>query len=398
MTAPDASYRLLGLFRLWSVLDRFSTYKNLIGDWDAVLREFIPRFEAAEGADAYVRVVMELAARLDDGHVQVLGPPAVWDILGARLLPLEVRSVEGRFIVTAKRKELPADADIAIGDEIISVDGEPLADRVKRLWRYFPGSTEKARLAAVVGHALRGPRDSVAALGVRGANGKLRSVKIARVRFPQIADDGPVWRILDHDIGYIDLRRLNPDQADAALDAMKDTKALIFDIRGYPEERGYTIASRINRKNATAGALFIGTRISPATPDQSNTRYSFEQRLESTDKPKYTAPTVALIDERTFSQAELTALWFKSASGTTWIGSNTAAEDGDTTATVLPCGVEVVFTGDEFRAIDGPRLQGIGIVPDVRVTPTIRGIRSGKDEVLDAAVAYLGRTKKTGRP
>lgn len=391
MVAPDVSYRLLGLFRLWSVIDRFYPFKNLIGDWDAVLREFIPRFETAEGADAYARTVIELSARIEDGHVQVTGPPAVWDVVGARSLPLEVRPVEGRFIVTAKAKELPADIQIAIGDEIVTVDGEPLADRVKRLWKYFPASTEEARRTRVVERAVRGPRDSVADLGVRDAGGNVRDVKIARVRLLHLANDRPVWRVLDHKIGYIDLTRLLPRQVDEALDAVKNSRALIFDMRGYPTEIGYSTAARINRKNATAGALFIRPQISPATPDQSNARYSFEQRLESTDKPKYTAPTAMLIDDRTFSQGELTALWFQAASGTAFIGSNSAGEDGVTTATVLPGGIEVVFTGDEFRPIDGRRLQRVGIAPDVRIKPTIRGIRSGKDEVLDAAVAYLSR-------
>jgi C-terminal processing protease CtpA/Prc len=397
MVAPDVSYRLLGLFRLWSVIDRFYPFKNLIGDWEAVLREFIPRFETAEGADAYARAVLELAARIEDGHVDVTGPLAVWNVIGARMLPLEVRPVEGRFIVTAKAKELPPGTDIAIGDEIVTVDGEPLVERVKRLWKYFPASTEEARRVRVVERALRGPNASIADLGVRGSNGKVRSVKIARVRVAHVANDGPAWRVLEHDIGYINMSRLPPGQAGAALDAMKDTKALIFDMRGYPQDVGYSIASRINRKHATAGALFIRPEISPSSSDQSNTRHTFEQRLESTGKPMYTAPTAMLIDDRTYSQAELTALWFQAASGTTFIGSNSAGEDGVVTATVLPGGIEVTFTGDEFRSVDGRRLQRIGIVPDVRVTPTIRGIRAGKDEVLDAAIAAFTARDRTAK-
>lgn len=391
MSAPDVPYRLLALFRLWSVIDRFYPYKNLLGDWDAVLREFIPRFEAAEGADAYARTVMELAAHIEDGHTQVYGPPAVWDVIGPRLLPLEVRPVEGSFIVTAKRKALPADADVAIGDEIVTVDGVPLPDRIKHLWKYFTASTQTARLAKVANTALRGPRDSTAELVVRGASGKLRTVKIARTQMSPIVDQRPVWRVIDRDIGYIDLTRLMPDQVDAAFDTIKDTRALIFDMRGYPNGTGWSIASRINRNNATVGALFSRPQISVATSDQANARYRFEQRFATTDKPKYTGRTVMLIDDRALSQAEHTGLWFEAASGTKFVGSNSAGANGDVTTTVLPGGIYVAFTGHEVRHADGRQLQRIGLVPDVRVTPTIRGIRSGKDEVLDRAIAYLGR-------
>jgi C-terminal processing protease CtpA/Prc len=48
-----------------------------------------------------------------------------------------------------------------------------------------------------------------------------------------------------------------------------------------------------------------------------------------------------------------------------------------------------VFTGDEVRHADGRRLQRIGLVPDVRVEPTVEGIRAGRDEVLERALALL---------
>lgn len=35
--------------------------------------------------------------------------------------------------------------------------------------------------------------------------------------------------------------------------------------------------------------------------------------------------------------------------------------------------------------------QRIGIIPDIEVRPTIEGIRAGRDEVLDAAIAEIRR-------
>jgi C-terminal processing protease CtpA/Prc len=390
MQAPDASYRILALFRLWSVIDRFYPYKKLIGDWDGVLREFIPRFESAEGADAYARTVMELAARIEDGHTSVFGPPAVWDVLGVRWLPVDVRPIEGRFIVTAKHKALPADADINIGDEIVNVDGESLADRVKRLWKYFAGSTETARRAYVLEHALRGGRDSVAELLLRGKDEKERTVKIARTKYSPMVNEGPVWRVIDGNIGFIDLTRLTPAQVDEALDAVKNTRALIFDMRGYPNGGPWLIAPRINTKNAKIGAVFSRPQLSVTDSDLIHSRFSFEQQIPASEKPKYTGRTVMLIDERTYSEAEHTGLFFEAANGTKFIGSNSAGENGDVTDTLLPGGIDVTFSGQEVRHADGRQLQRIGLVPDVPVTPTIQGIRAGRDEVLDRAVEYLG--------
>jgi C-terminal processing protease CtpA/Prc len=38
---------------------------------------------------------------------------------------------------------------------------------------------------------------------------------------------------------------------------------------------------------------------------------------------------------------------------------------------------------------DGGQLQRKGIQPQVRAEPTIAGIRQGRDEILERAVAYL---------
>jgi hypothetical protein len=47
-----------------------------------------------------------------------------------------------------------------------------------------------------------------------------------------------------------------------------------------------------------------------------------------------------------------------------------------------------------FAQLAGARaLQQVGIVPDVVVRPTLRGLRAGKDEVLDRALAYVATGK-----
>ena len=112
-----------------------------------------------------------------------------------------------------------------------------------------------------------------------------------------------------------------------------------------------------------------------------------------TDKPLYQGRTVMLIDDRAISQAEHTGLFFEAANGTKFIGSNTAGANGDVTNFTLPGGFSVAFTGHDVRHADGRQLQRIGLMPDVRVEPTIKGIREGKDEVLARAIAYINTGK-----
>ena len=139
-------------------------------------------------------------------------------------------------------------------------------------------------------------------------------------------------------------------------------------------------AARFSRPNAT-------------TPDTTErTEYSFTQTLPHTDQWRYLRPTVMLIDERTLSQAEHTGLFLEAANGTKFIGSPTAGANGDVTTVLLPGGAQMTFSGHAVRHADGRQLQRVGLQPDVPVSPTIAGVRSRRDEVLDGAMRYLERS------
>jgi C-terminal processing protease CtpA/Prc len=56
----------------------------------------------------------------------------------------------------------------------------------------------------------------------------------------------------------------------------------------------------------------------------------------------------------------------------------------------------VGFTGHDVRHADGRQLQRVGIVPDVPVPPTLRGLREGRDEVLERALGWLDEVLTRG--
>ncbi len=389
MLYPDLPHRLLALFRLWSIIDRFYPYKALIGDWDAVLREFIPRFESAKDETQYASAVLEVVARIEDGHSGARGHRAIDQFFGEWTFPANVRYVEGQYVVTEKRGNFPEGTPLEVGDVIVSVDGEPAEQRVQRFWKYRTASTDAARRNSVIAAAMRGAKDSIASIGVRNADGSTRILNVPRVAVyvPPPEPKTPPYRVLDGNIGYVDMVRLTPMQVDAMFDALMQTKAIIFDMRGYPRGTAWPIAPRINTKKAKVGAAFRRAQL-PGDPEGSS-GFFFEQQLPKSDKPVYQGRTVMLIDDRAISQSEHTGLFFEAANGTKFIGSNSAGANGDVTNFPLPGGITVGFTGHDVRHADGRQLQRIGLVPDVRVEPTIKGIREGKDEVLERAIAYV---------
>ena len=394
MTYPDLPHRLLAAVRIWSVIEYFYPYKALIGDWNAALTESIPQFIAAVNEDDYAKAVLQMVAKVEDGHSGAFGHPAVARLLGTWRMPIDVRQVEDRFAVVALRAALPADADVRVGDVVTAVDGEALAARVTRMRQYVTASTEVSRTNRATAFALMAAKEGSGTLTLTGADGRERTVQVRRTQAFQPRTTGEPYSIIDKTIGYVDLTRLTVPQVDVMFEALKGTTAIIFDMRGYPNGTAWSIAPRINTNGAKVGALFRRAQVSGVSSfEEAASGFFFEQPLPTTDGPKYTGKTVMLIDDRAISQSEHTALFFEAANGTTFIGTPTAGANGDVTNFSLPGGFRVNFTGHDVRHADGRQLQRVGIQPHIRVAPTIKGLQAGRDEVLERAIGFVKNGK-----
>jgi C-terminal processing protease CtpA/Prc len=394
MTEPALEYRLLAAFKLWNVFHYFFPYLYLTGDWDAVLPELIARMETAKDGREYALALAEMAARANDGHVSLTGSPTLDALYGQTPAPVAVRWIESSWVVT-EVGEPARGSGVEVGDVVVALDGEPVADRDATLRRHLAASTEAGMRRKVADRLLSGPPGSALALTVRGRGDQVREVRLRRQTWtPHPAGD--TVRVLPGNLGYVDLGRLTAPEVDGMFEKLKDTRALILDMRGYPHETAWEIAPRLNTRGAVYGALFRRPLVSALESDRSRTGVDFSQPLPKGEEPKYTGRTVMLIDERTVSQAEHSGLFLEAANGTKFIGSQTAGANGDVTYFALPGIASVRFSGHDVRHADGRQLQRIGLVPDIPVAPTIQGIREGRDEVLDRAVRYLDEL--TGEP
>ncbi len=407
MLDPALEYRLLAVVRAWNVINFFYPYKPLIGDWDAVLPEFLSRMEEVHGARGYAVTMMEMMARVADGHTTVYGHPEIGKIYGEAGVPVLPRWIEGKWVVVAQGDD-PAvrAAGLRAGDVIVAVDGEPAGTKVERLRPLVAASNEGGFREKVRRLLLAGPDGSTATLTVAGPDGAPREVKLQREKryrwfFP--VPSGEAVRLLPGNLGYVDLTRLTVDQVSPMLETLKSTRAIVFDMRGYPKGVFNVLGSRLNTRRARHAASFRRPEVSAFSVEEEDSGYFFSQPILETGLPdlwKYTGRTVMLIDEQAISQSEHTGLFLEAANGTKFVGSPTGGANGDVTYFSLPGNLTVSFTGHDVRHADGRQLQRIGLVPDVPVTPTIEGIREGRDEVLDRAVRYLteelGVTEKPG--
>jgi C-terminal processing protease CtpA/Prc len=194
-------------------------------------------------------------------------------------------------------------------------------------------------------------------------------------------------KVLPQEIGYIDLRRLMPHEVDAAFATVAQTRGLIFDMRGYPNDTRYLVAERLTGGGRIhSGTVTFPVALEPGT--RTETRLEIDAPSRASPR-RYAGRTVMLIDDRAQSQSEATALLLKSSAGTVMIGSPTTGALGEGSNFTVPGGLSIGLTGTSVTFADGTAVQRVGVQPDVVATPTIAGIRAGRDEVLERAIEFL---------
>ncbi len=394
---PGTGYRILAAARIWGTIRFFYPYKSLIGEsWDAQLRAALPEFEGARDSLQYAQAVARFASHIHDTHVTV-NSRALQSWMGTAPIGAAVRLIEDQLVVTRVADSSASGAGLRVGDVVHSVDGEPIERRVARLTPLLSVSTPQSLRYRLATSLLSGRDALPARLVVRGADGTSRTLAVPRSRaFSQLLQHhriGSIIRVLPGNIGYVDLDRLSPAMVDSAFRMLAGTKAIVLDDRGYPLGTAWSIAPRLNvHADPTVAARF--RRLVVPSPDTTRTTvHGFDQPIPPAGgAPKYTGRTVLLVDERTISQAEHTGLFFEAANGSTMVGSPSMGANGDVTVFAIPGGITISFTGHDVRHADGRQLQRVGLQPQLRITPTIAGIRARRDEVLEAASRYLGGT------
>jgi C-terminal processing protease CtpA/Prc len=195
---------------------------------------------------------------------------------------------------------------------------------------------------------------------------------------------GDTFRLLSPDVAYIKLSSIKASDLPTYFEKAKGTKGLIVDIRNYPSE---FMPFAMGAYLATKPTDFVNfTFFDLANPG------AFHFGAGPTIQPgpgHYEGKVMILVDETSQSQSEYTAMALRAMPNSLVVGSTTAGADGNVSAIPLPGVLGTRITGLGVFYPDHRPTQRIGIVPDVIVIPTIRGISAGGDEVLETAVHLI---------
>jgi len=123
--------------------------------------------------------------------------------------------------------------------------------------------------------------------------------------------------------------------------------------------------------------------------------YFFVQKIITpaiVPKKSYVQKVVVIVNEYTQSQVEELVMYFQTASNVTVIGSTTAGADGRIVNLNLPGNIRTTITGIGEYYPNGGETQRVGIRIDEIVKPTIAGIKSGRDELLERAIEIINES------
>jgi C-terminal processing protease CtpA/Prc len=405
-TLPDERHRVLAAFRMWGAIAYLFPYRNLMhDDWDAALRSDLADEQHATTSLEYELALSRMYAHIHDSHGYIYAPAVATAYAGTpRLL---AREVEGRPTIVRVDPVAARRDGFAVGDVIEAVDGESVVARTARLRPYLPVSSEQSfRELFLTGTGrvalLAGPLGSSVTLRVRSSNGRLHDVRTRREAVLQRLRTAtrPVVDLLPGDIGYADLSRLTVPQVAGALSRFSRARAIVFDLRGYPHGTAWPLARRFLGAQTRVALFRTPVRRVPLNMAYDGTELLGETRdfyqVVTPDAPRLRQPVVVVIDARAISQSEHTGLFLSEAAHARFVGEPTTGANGDVTRFLLPGGISANFTGQAVLHANGAQLQRIGLIPDVRVEQTLRGVLAGDDELLAAGLREALRMAGTG--
>ena len=96
-----------------------------------------------------------------------------------------------------------------------------------------------------------------------------------------------------------------------------------------------------------------------------------------------------MTNEMSLSNAEYTVMSLSNAKNVTVMGEETLGANGNVARLPLSGNVEILYSSLGIYTPNGDQTQRIGITPDIEIHPTIEGIKEGRDELMEAAVAYI---------
>jgi C-terminal processing protease CtpA/Prc len=400
--------KVAGLSKFWSEVKYNFVYTDTLKelDWDKLYLDYLPKVRATSSTAEYYRVLMQLSARLKDGHTGIWPAKELLNTEWAKP-QFKTHLVQGHVLVRSVFDPELIARGVAPGTEIVAVDGEPATAYAQRaIVPYVSASTPQDLEARTYGFQfLQGPVGTTPRVTFRTAAGKIFDADVKRVGFEKFFElapkDAPFeLRMLPGNVAYVALNGFGDDQAAdgyiAAFEQIARSSALVIDLRnngGGNSSVGYRVLATLTDK-PFAPSRWATRDYRPTyrawqlvNPDHEE----LDESYPADPAHQYTKPVAVLTSAGTYSAAEDFMVAFDSMKRGPIVGEATGGSTGQPLILSLPGGGRARICTKRDTYPDGRRWVGTGILPTVKASPLLADLRRGRDTVLEAALEALRR-------
>jgi len=418
---PTIGYRMLAAAKIYSIINHFYASKNSMKiNWDSLYVALIPKFIMAKDSLEYWKAAAEFHSGIQDSH-GFISKSNEWFSLrlnpliqdrGAFMPPVFTSLVQNKIIVTGIFNDsVSKSIGLAKGDIILSIDDRDPIAMVNEARKYQNAGNAGSQNFYLSSFILFGKKGETKTLRIQNAKGTVKEITMPTLdefKGNWLEDKyvsgmfsynhKPTTKYLPGDILYIDITSgLKNSDYDSLFKTHKKIKGLIIDIRGYPQGDYLQLESifqnRMRRLNPEITYKVTGklptsfpnvTSVNRFGSNMPSEEYKIDYRTR--DKVfKLPFTFVVLINGAGQSNGDYIPFINKTVLNAKLVGTPTAGAMSNFTSYKIPGNIRLWLS---YAPIERK-----GIQPDIYVTPTIKGIQGGKDEVLETAIKFI-RTGK----
>ena len=376
-------------------------------DWQGVYNELEPRLKIAKSHSQARDIMWDMITRLELSHFNIIPAEVSSEIEldhdaenKTGIVGLDVRVIDGQALVTDVFAGYPAhQAGVKQGWEILKINHKETSEKIagitkefagKSVQRYVLASVFKSKLSGVPGHSVN----------VHFLDENEKTVEKTLTFVPEKGEKHkfgymPPFLVkvkvdtLENNIGYFSFNAfIDPltimTAFNNAIKSFMNLNGVIIDVRGNGGgmgEIGLGIAGWfINEKGVKFGTVYFR-----------------DNHINLVTNPRakiFDGPVVILTDGLSASAAELFSGGMQDCGRACIVGTPTAGAALPSTIVKCPNGDVFQYAFANYISASGKRLEGKGVIPDIKVNHTRDALLRGRDNAEIAAIKWIRQQNK----
>lgn len=379
------SYAIPGsLIIIWNIFQHFYPYFEEVNvDWEKEFEKAMKDAYNDKSEHDFLNTLRKFTAKLKDGHIYIEHSSDEW-----YCLPIAWEWIENKLVIT---KVFYDNTGIEVGDVVNKIDNVSIEQYFENVKRHISAATQGYLIYYSQIKSLMGKPNTTRILSIKGINGENKNIQLKHALGPgnyyRRLKNKTRYKFLEDNIIYLNLDKISMLEINSLMTQLLESRGLICDLRGYPADDIRPFLSNLLSEIDTSKWLS-----SPQILYPDHKKMLFNDYGGWSLKPKephLNIPVVFITDGRAISYAESVMGIVKHYKLATIVGQPTAGTNGGINQFVLSGGYKIRFTGLKVINLDGSQHHGIGVLPDVSVKKTIKGVMENRDEFLEKAIEII---------